>query len=159
LLALIPKNEAQQNVAMTLGDSLCDGESLADMKSLSRVNAGLARQFRKAVALAPHFMSTYVAYSLDAVADPHSDYAVEMKNVCHGQNHCDIFNAGGELLYSGVFRRYEGTGVVPETELKIAQGGGEQWVELENGEILIPESDYERIKKFLNARRTHAAPH
>lgn len=96
LLALIPKTEEQQRVVMTLGDSLCDGESMDDMGSLSRVNEGLARQLRKAVELAPQFMPAYVEYSLEAATDPHSDYAVEMQRVCQ-RNHGAFVRAVKQL--------------------------------------------------------------
>ena len=92
LLELIPKNEGQQEVVMTLGDSLCQGETPADMRSLSRVSEALARQFTKAVKLAPEFLPAYIGYSLDAVADSHSDYAVQMKCICQ-QNHQSFMEA------------------------------------------------------------------
>jgi hypothetical protein len=66
-------------------------------------------------------------------------------------NKCQIYNRAGDLLYGGVFLRYEGTGVVPEDALKIdPHQGGEQWIQLQNGVILIPESDYDGIKKLLD---------
>jgi hypothetical protein len=86
LLALIPKNEAEQAVAMTLGDSLCDGEFSGDMFALSRVNEGLGRQFTRAVRVAPEFLPAYVEYSLVAFTDPHSDYAVQMETVCQDRH-------------------------------------------------------------------------
>jgi hypothetical protein len=73
-------------------------------------------------------------------------------------NKCRIYNRGGDFLYGGVFLRYEGTGVVPEEALKITQHGGEAWIELQNGVILIPESNYVRVKNildFMNGRRSH----
>jgi hypothetical protein len=56
-------------------------------------------------------------------------------------NKCQIYNGVGDLLYGGVFLRYEGTGLVPEESLKITQHGGEAWIELQNGVILIPKSN------------------
>jgi hypothetical protein len=82
LLALIPTSEVQQNAVVTLGDFLCDGESNADLLSLSGIRDGLARQLSKAIAIAPQYMSAYIQYSLNAIADPHSDYAIQMKKVC-----------------------------------------------------------------------------
>ena len=71
----------------------------------------------------------------------------KVKNV----NKCIIYNGGGEILYGGVFLRYEGTGVIPADQLKInTHHGGEQWIELQNGVILIPESNYAGIKKFVD---------
>ena len=86
LLSLIPKNEAEQTVAMTLGDSLCDSELVGDMLALSRVNEGLGRQLTRAVIVAPEFLTAYVEYSLDAIDDPHSDYAAQMKTVCQDRH-------------------------------------------------------------------------
>lgn len=73
-------------------------------------------------------------------------------------NKCQIYNGNGLLMYDDVFVRYEGTEVVPEESLKITQKGGEQWIELEDGTILIPESDYSRIRKtldWLKGRSSH----
>ncbi len=92
LLSLIPGDENQQTIVMTLGDSLCDGESVKDMKTLSRVNEGVANEFTRAVILVPKFMSSYVAYSLVATQDPHSDFAVRMSKVCQ-QDHSAFVDA------------------------------------------------------------------
>ena len=67
------------------------------------------------------------------------------------QNRCQIFNKGGNPLYDDVFLRYEGTGPVPQSELRIKQCAGEQWIVLENNVILIPRTGYERIRKFVDA--------
>jgi hypothetical protein len=40
LLNLIPQNDAQNTVWMTFGDSLCDHESIAEMKALARLEGG-----------------------------------------------------------------------------------------------------------------------
>jgi len=68
------------------------------------------------------------------------------------ENKCQIFDKGGGILYEGIFQRYKGSGLVPDPELKITQRGGEQWIELENGVILIPKTDYDRIKNFLDSQ-------
>jgi len=82
LLSLIPADNTQQKIVLTLGDSLCDEESVADIKVLARVNEGLAQGLAAAVLLSPRFLSSYVSYSTTATEDPHSDYAVHMKKVC-----------------------------------------------------------------------------
>jgi uncharacterized membrane protein len=82
LLRLIPKSDREQVVVMTLGDALCTAESLSEMKTLARINDGFAYQIAKAVLIAPGYMQLYVAYSITAVSDPHSDYAVRMAAVC-----------------------------------------------------------------------------
>jgi len=96
LLNLIPTDEGQQTIVMTLGDSLCDGEPLKDMETLSRVNESFARELARAVILAPKFLQAYVAYSLVAVSDPHSDFAIRMSKVCQ-QDHSGFLNALKQL--------------------------------------------------------------
>jgi hypothetical protein len=92
LLNLIPRDDAQQSTLMTLGDSLCDSELVSDMKSLGRVRDALPRDFAGAVLLVPSNMPAYVAYSLTATLDPHSDYALQMRRVCR-QAHAEFTKA------------------------------------------------------------------
>jgi hypothetical protein len=96
LLRLIPVDDKQQEVLMTLGDSLCDGESLAEMTAMARVYEGFARELARAVLLVPSFLPSYVSYAATAVLDPHSEYAVEMKKVCR-HAHADFIRAVKEL--------------------------------------------------------------
>lgn len=53
-------------------------------------------------------------------------------------------------MYDEVFVRYDGVGVVPEKSLRIAQTGGEQWIELQDGTVLIPQSHYEQVKRLID---------
>ena len=82
LLGLIPADDSQQTVVATLGDSLCQDESFAEMGVLARIRDNLPLQLSRAVALAPHYLRAYVQYSRTATLDPHSDYAVQMQAVC-----------------------------------------------------------------------------
>ena len=82
LLNTIPQDDEQQVIWMTFGDSLCDQESLAEMAELSRFGERLQRNVPRAVLLAPAKMSRYVSYATLATRDPHSKYAMEMKDVC-----------------------------------------------------------------------------
>jgi hypothetical protein len=86
LLNLIPQDDGQQTTWMTLGDSLCDSESVADMKSLGELGDRLPRDLAKAVLLAPDRLPGYVAYAPTSVQDPHSDYAVQMQTVCRAKH-------------------------------------------------------------------------
>jgi len=70
---------------MTLGESLCDDESVAEMFSLSRVRDRLGRDFARAVLLVPDMLPRYIAYAPVSVQDPHSDYAVQMQSVCRAK--------------------------------------------------------------------------
>ena len=68
-------------------------------------------------------------------------------------SHCRIFNKRGDKLYDDVFLPYEGKGPTSADDLKIRRNqddGGEQWIYLQNGAILIPRSDYDGIKKLLD---------
>jgi len=96
LLALIPKDDSQQTIVMTLGDYLCTEEPNVDTLILSRVNEGLARELAKAVLLAPRYLSAYVTYSMVAVSDPHSDYAPRMAKVCQ-QRHAQFIETVKQL--------------------------------------------------------------
>jgi hypothetical protein len=69
LLRLIPSNESDQLAIMTLGDSLCDAESVTDMQKLAAVRDGLPSEFAKAVILAPSFLYRYIRYSIVACQD------------------------------------------------------------------------------------------
>jgi hypothetical protein len=86
LLKLIPRDDEQQLVLVTLGESLCDGESVAEMMAQSRIGERLSRDLSKAVLLAPEMLPKYVAYASMSVHDPHSDYAVEMQAVCRAKH-------------------------------------------------------------------------
>jgi hypothetical protein len=86
LLKLIPQDDEQHLTLMTLGESLCDGESVAEMMSQSRIGEHLSRDFSKAILLVPEMLPKYVAYASTSVHDPHSDYAVQMQTVCRAKH-------------------------------------------------------------------------
>jgi len=96
VLNLIPQDDGQQTTWMTLGDSLCDSESVADMKALGRVGDRLPRDLGQAVMLVPDRLPGYVAYAATSVHDPHSDYAVQMQTVCRAR-HPEFLKAVGGL--------------------------------------------------------------
>jgi hypothetical protein len=53
LLGLIPQDDGQHTTWMTMGDSQCSAESLADMKSLGGLGERLPRDLARAVLLVP----------------------------------------------------------------------------------------------------------
>lgn len=68
-------------------------------------------------------------------------------------NYCQIFNAGGKVLYDGLFLPYDGGKPARESELKIAGDSslaGPNYVCLKNGRILIPEAHFEQQKRFID---------
>jgi hypothetical protein len=86
LLDIIPQGDEQHLAWMTMGDSLCDSESVADMTSLGRLGERLSRDLAKAVLLVPAKLPDYVLYAPTSVQDPHSDYAVQMEAVCRAEH-------------------------------------------------------------------------
>ena len=86
LLSLIPQDDGQHTTWMTMGDSLCDAESVADMKSLGRLGDRLPHDLARAVLLVPDKLPSYVSYAPTSVQDPHSDYAVQMQTVCRAEH-------------------------------------------------------------------------
>jgi hypothetical protein len=96
LLNLIPKDDQQQHLLMTLGDHLCGTESYHDMKLFDQVRERLPHELARAVLLAPDKLPEYVAYSLTSVQDLHSDYAIHMQKVCHAR-HSEFVQAVANL--------------------------------------------------------------
>jgi hypothetical protein len=92
LLNLLPQDDEQNAAWMTMGESLCDNESVADMSSIGRLGERLPRDLAKAVLLVPNKMPSYVSYASISVHDPHSDYALQMEAVCRA-DHADFVKA------------------------------------------------------------------
>jgi hypothetical protein len=70
-----------------------------------------------------------------------------------GQIRCERFNGKGQLFFNDLFIPYrDGKMPTTPTELKILPKGGADWVILENGTILIPESQKDGVTKFLDYR-------
>jgi hypothetical protein len=68
-------------------------------------------------------------------------------------DHCQIFNLGGESLYDEVFLPYDGGKAAEEAELSIVGNSdlaGPQYVCLRNGRILIPRSQFEQQRRFVD---------
>ena len=96
LLNLIPKDDEQQRILMTLGEHHCETESYHEMKFLEQLEERIPRDLTRAVLLVPARIPEYVAYSLSSVEDPHSDYAVQMQKVCKAR-HAEFFDAVTKL--------------------------------------------------------------
>lgn len=82
LFKILPKNDKQYGIWLTMGDSLCNDESVADMKLLDEFSARFSLLLSRAVMSNPDEMPRYVEFSLMAAQDPHSDFALQMKRVC-----------------------------------------------------------------------------
>jgi hypothetical protein len=67
-----------------------------------------------------------------------------------GEVHCRFYNNRGETLCDDTFVVYSGREPKSDGDLKISPDGGEQWVRLQNGTLLIPESQRAEMTRFLD---------
>src|SRR5271154_4272949 len=58
-----------------------------------------------------------------------------------GVPHCKITNRKGLVVYDEIFTEYSGPAPRTSADLSISSGGGERWILLTNGTILIARSD------------------
>jgi len=63
---------------------------------------------------------------------------------------CQIFNRSGLVLYDEPFVVYSGRVPSTSAEAKPSEKGGEQWVRLRDGSILIPTSRQEQMRRALD---------
>jgi hypothetical protein len=96
LLSRIPTTGDEWLTLRRLGDSLCDNETIAEMRMLSKVRDGFPRELANAVLESPRLLAQYVRYSMDDTLDPHSDSAIQMRKVCQ-KMHPDFIRALGSL--------------------------------------------------------------
>ncbi len=66
------------------------------------------------------------------------------------QVHCRLFNINGEVLYDDVFVVYSGEQPKSSSDLKISEEGGDQWIRLKNGTVLIPDNQKAEMTRFLD---------
>lgn len=86
LLTVIPENDQQQEIWMTLGSNLCNGETISDMKVMAGLRDRLSRDLAAAVMLAEEKLQAYLDYAETSTQDPHSDYALQMEKVCRAKH-------------------------------------------------------------------------
>jgi hypothetical protein len=70
-------------------------------------------------------------------------------------DYCQIYNWGGGIIWDEVFLPYDGGAAAKRSELIIDNQNrlaGPQYVCLKNGRILIPNSDFENQRRFLDRR-------
>lgn len=73
---------------------------------------------------------------------------------CEIKNHevilCQIFNVRGQILYDEPFVKYVGKMPTSAADLKLSSDGGEQWIQLTDGTILVPSSRADDMIRFLD---------
>lgn len=67
-----------------------------------------------------------------------------------GRVRCWIYNIKGEILYDDLFVVYSGQPPKSDSDLRISPKGGDQWILLENGTVLIPEGQRAKMTRFLD---------
>ena len=70
-------------------------------------------------------------------------------------NYCQIFNRGGDVIWNEVFLPYDGGKAAKGAELQVdgeSRIAGPQYVCLKNGRILLPKSQFENFKTFIDRR-------
>jgi hypothetical protein len=65
------------------------------------------------------------------------------------RDRCQIFNRGGTILRDDIFIPYDGSDLVLADKLKIGPSGNSAYVKLEDGTVLIPQKNYDAIKRSL----------
>lgn len=96
---VLPANDQQYTVWITMGDSFCQGEKLADMALMDSFGERLPLLLSRAVIDRPSEMSKYIKFSLNATQDPHSKIVFGMRNVCLIR-HSEFKEAIGNLSHS-----------------------------------------------------------
>ena len=81
-------------------------------------------------------------------------------STAEGQAHCTIWNMGGLVLQQGVFLPQDRRALTRE-EIKVIDnprwGDNAEFINLQNGRVLIPASDFDRLSRFaewLEGRRS-----
>jgi hypothetical protein len=67
-----------------------------------------------------------------------------------GEVRCRFYNNKGETLCDDIFVVYSGREPKSDGDLAISPNGGQQWVRLENGTVLIPKTDEPEIRRGLD---------
>lgn len=70
-----------------------------------------------------------------------------------GMTQCRVYNAGGVVLREGVFIPYLGESPKSQADLNILPKGGNEWIDLSDGTVLIPQREFGRVKHFLDWQR------
>ncbi len=64
--------------------------------------------------------------------------------------HCKIYNVMGDIISDDEFVLYSGVFPKSIADLRISPRGDAQWIQLENGSILIPRSNQAEMTRFLD---------
>ena len=89
VIELIPRNADEDAIWHSLEGSLCEHESVEDMKTLGSLQARLPHDLAEAMDRQPNKMYEFISYAYESIQDPQSDYAVQMKTVC--RRHHELF--------------------------------------------------------------------
>jgi hypothetical protein len=74
-----------------------------------------------------------------------------------GECRCTIYLGDGRVVYDEVFLPYNGGAQIEEKDLEITPEGTGDTVKLANGRLLLPQSDFEKRKRYWDWRFGKAA--
>jgi hypothetical protein len=75
VIELIPRNADEDAIWHSLEGSLCENESVEDMKTLGSLQARLPHDLAKAMDRQPNKMYEFISYAYDSIQDPQSRWA------------------------------------------------------------------------------------
>ena len=71
-----------------------------------------------------------------------------------GQDRCRIYGGKGDVLRDDVFLDLDTKKPLKQDELEIVQGGGADSVRLKNSKILVPQANFDEIRKQMRPERS-----
>lgn len=71
-----------------------------------------------------------------------------------GQDRCRIYGGKGDVLRDDVFLDMDTRKPVQPDELEIVQGGGADSIRLKDGKILVPQANFDAIRKQMRSEPT-----
>lgn len=86
ILRLLPKDDRQYEIWMTLGDSLCMGESVDDMATLDDFSSRFSRLLADAVVERPRMIGDYIDFVIAHKQDAGNDFGGDVDKVCQARH-------------------------------------------------------------------------
>jgi hypothetical protein len=86
LLSMLPKNEREYQIWITMGDALCDSETVSDMEAMQKLSLGFSSLASQAAILHPAGIPSLLRTVMLSVQDPHSDLALKLEPICRSRH-------------------------------------------------------------------------
>ena len=86
IFRLLPKNDKEYEVWMTMGDSLCESEDIVDMATLDNFSLRFSRLLAKAVVESPGNISDYIKFIILSSQDVSNNFGKDVDLVCKARH-------------------------------------------------------------------------